>query len=356
MSEKAPTDTQKQAKVDVARVLNTFFNPLAFDRTLAPAGASPTRKALIHAGGLGIGYGGLAIVLRKLHKLKELETLGINSEISSDRKSYSEGKYPTFSIDPDEQDLEEEKELETRLLGEGDKTAADDGSFSSGVAGFTGKALHDITSGKHDPAHLALATAAVFAASAGGWRLADYLEDTSRRDKLDKSIAETRNKLDKMIYDEYARVKGMGKQAAISAEEVEGTRPSIPRMMTDPRRYPDAIANFWWLWATFAFAFSYKAMRTYSDKQDPARSRMKDLKKVLGSRSKLKEAPVLLDASELPEMPGKSEEGAVQRTGRPALPSGSANVSRLPKSEPSAIPPELGISESKDLYTELMGA
>jgi len=355
------TDTQKKAaKDDMARVLNTFFNPVAFDRTIVSPDASPTKKALLHAGGLGIGYGGLAFVLRKLHKLKEAEELGINQELQrrrADAKAYSSGKYPTFTIDPDAADLEEEEALEDRLLGEGQKEAS---GLLQGVAGTTGRFLDDISSGKHDPAHLALATAAVFAATAGGWRLADYAEDAQRREQLDTSIASTKNKVDKMIHEEYERVKGMGSQKkaadTIHAADIEKQNPSIGDTLTSPTRYPQAVANFWWLWATFAFAFSYKAMKTYSDKQDPARGRMKDLKKLMSSRQKQTGAPVILDASDLPEVPSSSEAGAVKKESiHTAIPTGRAAIAAADKGQ-SLIPSELGDTASQDLYSELMGA
>ena len=365
MSSESTPDIQKQAnKDDMVRLLNTFFNPVAFDRTIVSPDASPTKKALLHAGGLGVGYGGLAFLLRKLHKLKESEMLGINQELSKkDTAAYTSGKYPTLSIDPDVSDIDEEEALKERLLlGGGDvseQKQANSSFMADGISGATGQFLHDISSKKHDSAHLALATAAVFAATAGGWRLADYLEDAERRSRLDESIADTKNKVDKMIYDEYKRVKGTPGQKVASgdsvfAEEITSQIPSSRDTLTSPSRYPKAFANFYWLWATFAFAFSYKAMRSFSDKNDPARKRMKELKSLMSQRQKMTGSPVLLDASQLPVPAKVSNEGAVQASTKPSPTSMSAAA--VKSADAPKLPAELGVTESNDLYTELMGA
>jgi hypothetical protein len=364
MSSESTPDMQKQAnKDDMVRLLNTFFNPVAFDRTIVSPSASPTKKALLHAGGLSVGYGGLAFLLRKLHKLKESEMLGINQELSKkDTAAYTAGKYPTLSIDPDVSDIDEEKALKERLLlGGGDvseQKQANSSFVADGISGATGQFLHDISSKEHDSAHLALATAAVFAATAGGWRLADYLEDAERRSRLDVSIADTKNKVDKMIYDEYKRVKGApGQKVAgdgVFASEITSQIPSSRDTLTSPSRYPKAFANFYWLWAAFAFAFSYKAMRSFSDKNDPSRKRMSELKKLMSHRQKMTESPVLLDASQLPVPAKVSDTGAVQASAKPSPTSMSAAA--VKSADAPKLPAELGVSESDDLYTELMGA
>ena len=251
---------------------------------------------LYHAGTLSLGYGGLGLVLRKLvraQQKKELENLGI-------------------------------PELPLR------KAAQD-------VPGLFDREL----AGTHSPAHLALTAAAVLAASYGGWKLEDYISDREEGEELDTRVSETKNAIDKMVFDEIQRTRGPQKAAALTAvcrclekesqyvsqdslEDLNpGARPAgdwerplfdfggLVNLIKHPFRSAETA---WWVWAAATFAVSYAAAKNFGDKADPNRRRLKEIENISKERAKVHGAPVLLDESSLTPVPSVRTESSNLRS------------------------------------------
>jgi hypothetical protein len=314
------------------RLLNTLFNPFAREDILYPPDSTPWTRAVYHAGGLAIGYGGLGVVLRKLVQTQQKST---TQETLQKLRAFSSARNPTVSIDPHLDDAEQEKELENLGLPELPhlKAAADPTSaipFYGGSAAATSvnpilNPLGRELRGKHDPAHLALAAAAVIAAGYGGWRLQDYINDRNTEEGIEDRIAKTKNLIDKMVFKEVERTRGLRKAAAFSAvsfcleKESQGLSPDdLPS--ADEKKHGlwgsargvlnpfsgaalRGIETLWWVWAAAAFALSYGAARKFADKVDPNRKRLTEIESLAEDRSRVYEAPVLLDESSFSSIP-----------------------------------------------------
>ena len=246
-------------------MLNTLFNPFERERIFYPPDSTPLSKALYHSGGLAVGYGGLGLVLRKVIQAHQGEK---TQKTMKKLKAFSSARYPTLSIDPYLNDEAQEKELEN--LGVPELPVL--------------KAANDTST-----MHMALAAAAVVAAGYGGWRLADYHSDKERGEQLDDRILKTRNLIDKMVFDEIQRTRGPQKAAAGRDLEKESS-------------WVENIKSAWWVWVAAAFASG----KHYADKSDPNRKRLKELEDIAEDRSKVYDAPVLLDESSLTDAPGLS--------------------------------------------------
>jgi len=316
------------------RTLNTLFNPFEYDDILTPPNASPMSRALHHAGGLALGYGGLAVVLRKLMHYKTQ----LDSEKTQDKlKSYAAAKYPTLSADPDE-DPEKEKEdaapgvSNAELIRELQQKAATSGMFTAAkpAKNLVKKTLW----GSQDPAHLALAAAAAVIGGTAGWKLADYVEDKRRAQELADRVGKAEDDIDKLLYEELQKKNTNQKEANerlsptnIGANPYRGTpsvsssptgEPSLWETLTDPGRLFKGVETLWWLWAVASFALTYKAAKTYGDLKDPNRRRVKQLKEIAKERAKSKEAPVLMDVSQMPTPPKTRDISTEQVQAAPA--------------------------------------
>jgi len=296
----------------LVRLLNSLFNPFAREDILYPANSTSRSRAFHHAGTLAVGYGGLGLVLRKVvqaqQKSKRLKTM-------RKLRSFSAARNPTLSIDPNLNDEEQEKELENLGIPELPvlKAANEEGGIVD----------REIT-GRHDPAHFALAAVAAIAGGYGGWRLADYLADQDMGKKLDTRISKTRNLIDKMIFDEIERIRGPQKAAAFTAACwcLEKESDDKNRRFSDhaqegggsdlwgtagkllyPPNLAQGVMTVWWLWVAAAFALSYSAAKRFADKKDPNRVRLEELENISKERAKVREAPVLLDESSLTSFP-----------------------------------------------------
>jgi hypothetical protein len=272
---------------------------------------------LYHAGTLAIGYGTLGAVVRKLVQTKQKRN---TRETMKKLRAFSAARNPTLSIDPYLDDTAQEKELESIGLPELPvlKAAQDNPDLFAREFG-----------GTHDPAHLALAAVASIASVYGGWRLMDYSADRERGEELDTRVSETKNMIDKLVFDEIQRTRGPQKSAAFTAvcgrlekesqnmsvedmrakspesthTEVVGENTStgwgaagdgVAQMAINPFR---SIQTGWWLWAAATFALSYAAAKRFGDSADPNRKRLKEIEDIAEERAKSHEAPVLLDES-----------------------------------------------------------
>jgi hypothetical protein len=160
------------------------------------------------------------------------------------------------------------------------------------------------------------------------------MADKDRRTSLEQRMKKLRNRIDKMMYDEYTRTRGLQPQTPAPAETLpektaaapltpestrsggaspnryshtsaEDTGPGIGTTlgnMTNPANLTRGIESMWWLWATAAFALTYRASKVYNDKNDPARQRLKQIKRVAEERAKVTEAPMLMDQSSLEDL------------------------------------------------------
>ena len=275
---------------------------------------------LHHAGTLAIGYGTLGYVLRKLVQSQQKRN---TQETVEKLRAFSAARNPTLSIDPYLNDTAQEKELESIGLPELPVLKAAEEDNSDLFAREFG--------GTHDPAHLALAAAAAIASSYGGWRLADYSADRDRGEELDTHVSETKNMIDKMVFEEIKRTRGPQKAAALTAvcnlleKESQGMAVDDMRGRTKGSDYDNhasgntdsggaagqgmldvvlnpfrAIETGWWLWAAATFALSYAAAKRFGDNVDPNRKRLKEIEDIADERAKVYEAPVLLDESSFP--------------------------------------------------------
>ena len=331
------------------RLLNTLFNPFAREDILYPPNSTPWTRAVYHAGGLAVGYGALGVVLRKLIQNQQKHK---TQETMHKLRAFSAARNPTLSIDPNIDDEAQEKELENLGLPElpGLKAAALFGDAEEPVTvvpGYRGSAAATAVNpilnpigreirGKHDPAHLALAAAAVVAAGYAGWRLQDYINDRKTKAELEDRIAKTKNLVDRMVFKEVERTRGLRKAAALSAvsfcleKESQALSPgSFPSSdekkhglwgsatgLLNPLNAVRGLETLWWVWAAAAFALSYGAARKFADKADPNRKRLKEIETLAEERSKVYEAPVLLDESSfssIPPLAGRPE-SSVSRT------------------------------------------
>jgi len=211
-----------------------------------------------------------------------------------------------LSIDPYLNDEEQEKELEDLGIPELPVLKnADEGGIID----------REIT-GRHDPAHLALAAVAAIAGGYGGWRLADYLADRGKGENLDTRISKTKNLIDRMIFKEIERTRGPQKEAEepsrnrnFSDHAQEGGGSNVwgsAGKLLHPGNLGQGIMTVWWLWVAAAFALSYSASKRWADKKDPNRERLKELENISKERAKVREAPVLLDESSLTGVPAFS--------------------------------------------------
>jgi hypothetical protein len=64
-------------------------------------------------------------------------------------------------------------------------------------------------------------------------------------------------------------------------------------------RASEAVA---WLWILGSFALAYRSSKNFYDEKDPARRRIKDLQRVAREKAKVRQAPILADASGIPDL------------------------------------------------------
>jgi hypothetical protein len=367
--------TQKTAGAEyLTRTLNTLFNPFEFEDILSPPQATPFSRALHHAGGLALGYGGLAVVMRKMMQYKTDLARGKDEE---KLKSYAAARYPTMSPDPNV-DPEAERELVapgvegTQDLPELDKGAAL--GFESG-AWAPAKPLASLAKrtvwGAQDPAHLALATAAAVIGGTAGWKLADYIEDKRRGRQLGTRVESAADEIDQLLYDELEKknqkvasggrlttsnIQGnpyRGVQGA-SGEE-GGNEPGMAGSLLSPSRFMKGAETMWWLWAVASFALTYKAAKAYGDSRDPNRRRVKQLKEVARDRAKVKDAPVLMQVGDMPSAP-KTRDIATESVQAPRI-TPPAPVAPAPKPEPQSLAADMGKApevDKDDPYAHLL--
>ena len=266
----------------LSRALNSLLNPFNFTDIFVPEGATKAEAGMYHAGTLAIGYGGLGYVMRKMVQSR-IDQSAIKK---SDKKirSHLRARLPIMS--PDENLRDAKAEAKLRGLGK--------------TAGFN--PIKDITTlparimeGDQHSSHLAFAVVAAIAGGATGWRLADYQEDQNTIEGQDKRIARARNLIDKYTHQEYTRTRGLGdKQAEDQDLDDINDSKSFWAGALNPASWLQAGASASWLWAVTALALSYKAGKTYYDKNDPGRKRLQELEDIAKQRALTQQSPQIL--------------------------------------------------------------
>jgi hypothetical protein len=304
----------------VTKTLNTLFNPVSTN-VYKPTATTPFGDAVTRAGSLAVGYGGLAFALRRLIQLKEQSG---EKQTAEKLRSYVQARYPKISLDPSTRDTK--REVKERATGASDtgyreledvqKYAAVDPSTTpesplwqgiKSLAGGTGTAV-----GK-DQEHAmakALALAGILGGAGLGWRTADQLADRQRKEELEEDLNKKQNQLEKLLYEEYQRTRGLEKAAARDlADVMAGQQVAEPGW--NPFKTPEyvgkgvrAAEKMWWVWAAATLAMGYKLAKGHVDENDPARQRLQELQAFGRQRAKAKGAPVLLDASKFPTTAG----------------------------------------------------
>jgi hypothetical protein len=357
----SPISSEKTAKKSdyLSRTLNTLFNPFEYENILSPPNASPGSKALHHAGGLLVGYGGLALVARKLIQAKNEAS---RKKDLGKLRDYAAAKYPTISLDPSLTDDESAAEApgvspvaDLPELEEIQKGAG--GSFMWGITDpVTGVATKTMRGGQ-DTAHLALAAAAAVIGGTAGWKFSDYLSDQDRTKELQKRIETKANEIDKLLYEEMQKRQKTAAQRLTPADvagdrtafpsQEQGDKPGLFSTAAWPPYLMKGVGTMWWLWAVTAFALTYRAAKTYGDSKDPARKRMKELQGIAQERAKMKNAPVLMDIPSMPETPAP-----------PTRTVASAPVqARLPQAPISEVEEDMGKKpavDANDPYAHLL--
>jgi hypothetical protein len=342
----------------LSRTLNTLFNPFEYENILSPPNASPGSKALHHAGGLLLGYGGLALVARKLIQAKNEAS---RKKDLGKLRDFAAAKYPTISLDPsladDESAMEAPGVEPVADLPELDEVQKSAGSFLWGVTDPVTNVTTKTMRGEQDTAHLALAAAAAVIGGTAGWKFADYLSDQDRNKELQGRIETKANEIDKLLYEEMQKRQKTAAQRLTPAD-VGGNRTAFPSggksdqpgllsTAAWPPYLMKGVGTLWWLWAVAAFALTYRAAKTYGDAKDPARKRMKELQAIAQERAKMKNAPVLMDIPSLPEEPAPPT-----RTVAPA-----PVQAKLPAAPKSSIDEDMGRKpevDANDPYAHLL--
>jgi hypothetical protein len=357
--------------------LNTLFNPFEYENILSPPQASPFSRALHHAGGLALGYGGLAVVLRKLSQYRS----DLKNKDNDDKlRSYASAKYPTVSPDP-ELDTEKEKLLEAPGVEESEPlpelTKVAVSEAWSTLGGPVESLAKRTVWGSQDSAHLAMATAAAVIGGMAGWKLSDYIEDLNRTKELKSRIGSTSDEIDRILYEELQKKKPIQKVAdgRLTATNI-GTNPYIgspsassvgdsnePGFMSSflhPTRAMKGLESLWWLWAVSAFALTYRAGKTYGDLKDPNRKRIKELQSIAKERARMKDAPVLMQVGDMPEPPKtKVVSSTPLQTKIPATAPAAQDVATrpMPKPQPRDLEEDMGKKpevDKDDPYAHLL--
>lgn len=328
-----------------------MFNPFEYDNILSPPQATPFSRALHHAGGLALGYGGLAVIIRKLSQYRsQLERKKDDEKL----RSYVSARYPTVSPDPDI-DPEKEKLLEapgvegTEEMPELTKVAISEawGTLGSPISTLAKKTVW----GSQDSAHLAMATAAAVLGGMAGWKLSDYIEDQRRGKELDTRVETTADEIDRLLYEEMQKKTPIQKTAnrlraldAANSNPYVGTpsasslpdsnEPGFISSFLHPTRAMKGLESLWWVWAVAAFALTYRAAKTYGDLKDPNRKRIKELQDIAKERARSKNAPVLMQVNDMPKAPKTRDISSEKVQAKPAPTAAPVPIPEPPMMKP----------------------
>jgi len=297
-------------EASASQYANLFFNPFGHDNLPTTHNDTPTSKMVKHGLGLAVGYGGVGLLARYLVHMKNKAQATTSDE---KMKSYIAAKNPILSIDPSTRDYKreaKEKEIGVQDVKEEgilEKSAEQlGGQVAENVNSFGADTARGFMSGKQHDFHPALALAAALAGGVAGYSLMDKKLDTDTNKSLEDDIAVDENKIDKLLYDEYMKSRGLNKQARepwtpSSSQEPATHTGNIADAIRDPKKIGNFMGSVAGLAALGIIALSYKASRDHFDESDPARQRLDKLKATLDEKGKMRGAPIFTDISEFPK-------------------------------------------------------
>jgi len=316
----------------ITKTLNTFFNPFEWDNILKLRGQSESDAALMHGASLTVGLGAAAALARSLSRKGE-------GNRENEIRAWSNARYPVMSIDNSLRDSAKEEKIRSagsrgqiEDLPELNKTSKDDGnkadqSFTQILPSPT-KVVGNIAGSNFSVDHPAVALAAAIAGLYGGYKLSDYSKDANRSEELDNKIKQKQNDIDKLVYQEYMRTRGLEKAAVekkYTYTDFDKSPTITGTMTTEPirglRRF---FGTGYSMWVLGAASLAYIYSKKYHDKNDPARSREKQLQEVARDRARQTDAPIMLSSG------GFQDVSAGSRKVQQAPPKRSAQISTVP--------------------------
>jgi hypothetical protein len=229
--------------------------------------AFKNRMMLRHSGKNLVAWGTTLFAMKLL-----LDQAGKFKKKKSDKelRKYINAKYPIVSLDPNLDDtLDEKAEREIGLEKMSSGAWEEFKSFFKSV-------------GRQDRAnlHLAATIMSSVGGAIGGYKIADKLISRREQNELRNKIDTNKNEMDKLMYEEYMRTRGLNKESRDkNVKWGVGT----------------AAFNMWLVWATMSLALAYSGSKRYFDKEDPKRQRMKELMDIAKEQSKIKETPMLIN-------------------------------------------------------------
>jgi hypothetical protein len=200
----------------------------------------------------------------------------------------------------------EDLEEEIRLRGAGvdplSKNAAEDEEQEGAAANFFG----DLVGGKFSIAEPGVGFLASMGGIYGGYKLADYIADARKKSKMSGDIDQKRNEIDKLIYDEYMRTRGITKDASFTrptSVDLDRRKGALEQLGQNPIESGSRLAAIGYTTiGMLTLALAYKYSKDYHNKNDPARARIKQLEGVAKRRAMQTQAPLFLEAGSLPDI------------------------------------------------------
>lgn len=317
------------------KLLNTGLNPIEYraEKVLRIPGQSPRAAALTRGAALALGLGTATALARTM-----MRDSGEDKR-KEQLKAWAGARFPVISADPSLQDDAQEKRLAEAGVGDiaeipeldkiGQEDEGADDSMLPGVIPRLGGLLAQIGGGTQSVDEPMVAALASAGGIYGGYKLADYIADARRKSEMENQIADRKQNIDKLIYDEYLRTRGIQKKAQqgdMYSHEDATKGPSVGQAFwNDPARFSSrTLATGFSLWAAASLALAYKYSKDYHDENDPSRQRIKQLQTAARARAKQKQAPMFLEGGGLPEI----GQGTIDV--KPAPPKRPARVSTTP--------------------------
>jgi hypothetical protein len=278
------------------KYFNLFFNPFAAGNIPLSSGDTTTSKALKHGAGLAIGYGTLGALAKYISHLRQQ---AVEAKTTEEMKNYINARNPILSLDASTRDVKKEEKL--KELG-----AEETSDLIMKQATEAWDTLSDKTTSRFHPA---VALAALLAGTYGGWKLTDSIINDNKKDELNNSISDTENTIDKLLYEEYKRTRGLNKTAAEAIHSISGYLPgNVPRTemnslgdYINPSNIGRASLSLYILAALGIAGLSYKSAKGYMDNKDPNRQRLKELNTIMQDITRVKGVPKFTDLSYIDE-------------------------------------------------------
>jgi len=324
---------------EVGKLVNTFVNPFAWDPRSYHSltnGANPDLDALGHGVTLGLGAAAVTAALAtlfrdsRLRKAKKLRQ-GVVSSINAQQ--------PILSPDPSLHDTKAE-EAEKLIGSEPLSKVANDGQVSTLGSAWEGLKnwYKDMRSGASEAAP-ALAIGGASLGAVIGYALTQKILTDRDTARSKAESADVRNRLDKLMYDEYMRTRGV-----VPTEQKTAAKDGYEKAMLagnegagNQRGSVEAgvstVAGMYLIYALAAAAISFHLAKKFTDSKDPSRNKLKALELMTKRR--------LLYARPPEFVPGTDLDAEAEKL-REAQQSGEQPVAEKPKVQQrlSVTPPK----------------